>query len=180
VTAQVNPVETANPAPSRLTPVWDAALAYDTYRDRLYATVLRSTRDEEVAADIVQEAFLELVRAGQRGTLPDNEIAWLHRVAANRVIDWSRRRARWAGHVPPQEDLEEAPETAVIRRESHRELHAALDAMPADTRRALLLEGEGYQPAEIATLIGRTGQATRTLLCRGRRRLRDTLVIQAA
>ncbi len=96
------------------------------------------------------------------------------------MIDWSRRRARWAGHVPPQEDLEEAPETAVIRRESHRELHAALDAMPADTRRALLLEGEGYQPAEIAMLIGRTGQATRTLLCRARRRLRDNLVLQSA
>lgn len=180
MTASVSPLETGGPAPSRLTPIWDASLAYGAYHDRIYASVLRSTRDEELAADIVQEAFLELVRAGQRGDLPDNELAWLHRVASNRVIDWSRRRARWNGHIPPSEDTEEAPETAVLRREAHRELHAALDTLPSDHRRALLLEGEGYQPAEIAKMIGRTGQATRTLLCRARRRLRTNLELRAA
>lgn len=180
VTTQASPFETGDPAPGRLTPVWDASIAYDAYRDRLFATVLRSTRDEELAADIVQEAFLELIRAGQRGDLPENELAWLHRVASNRVIDWSRKRARWAGHVPPSEDTEEAPEVAVIRHEAQSELHAALSTLPAETRHALLLEGEGYQPAEIAQLIGRTGQATRTLLCRARRRLRESLVAQPA
>ena len=180
MTALVSPPENGQSAPGTLAPVWDAGLAYDAYRDRLFASVLRSTRDAAAAEDIVQEAFLELVRAGQRGDLPDNELAWLHRVAANRVIDLSRKRARWNGHVPPPEDTEEAPEAAVLRREARRELHAALDALPRDTRRALILEGEGYQPAEIAQLIGRTGQATRTLLCRARRRLRDSLAVQPA
>jgi RNA polymerase sigma-70 factor, ECF subfamily len=180
VTTLVSPRETCEPSPTRLAPVWDAGLAYNAYRDRLFASVLRSTRDADVAEDIVQEAFLELVRAGQRGDLPDNELAWLHRVATNRVIDLSRKRARWAGHVPPSEDTEEAPETAILRHEARRELHAALNELPRDTRRALILEGEGYQPAEIAQLIGRTGQATRTLLCRARRRLRDSLAVQPA
>jgi RNA polymerase sigma-70 factor (ECF subfamily) len=180
VTAYSSPSETGDPAAGRLTPVWDAGLAYDAYRGRLFASVLRSTRDDEMAADIVQEAFLELVRAGQRGDLPENELAWLHRVAANRVIDWARKRARWAGHVPPSEDTEDAPEVAVLRREAGRELHAALETLPGTTRQALLLEGEGYQPAEIARVIGRTGQATRTLLCRARRQLRDSLGAQPA
>lgn len=180
VTAIASPCETGDPAPGRLSPVWDAGLAYDAYRDRLFASVVRSTRDEELAADIVQEAFLELIRAGQRGDLPENELAWLHRVASNRVIDWSRKRARWAGHLRPSEDTEEAPESAALRHEDERELHAVLDTLPTATRQALLLEGEGYQPAEIAGMIGRTGQATRTLLCRARRRLRDSLVPQLA
>lgn len=180
MTAIVSPCETGDPAPSRLTPVWDAAIAYDAYRDRLFATVVRSTHDEELAADIVQEAFLELVRVGQRGELPENELAWLHRVASNRVIDWSRKRARWAGHVPASLDTEEAPETAVLRREAGRELQAVLAVLPPETRRALMLEGEGYQPAEIAQALGRTGQATRTLLCRARRRVRETLALQPA
>jgi DNA-directed RNA polymerase specialized sigma24 family protein len=38
-----------------------------------------------------------------------------------------------------------------------------------------MLEGEGYKPAEIAPLIGRTNQATRTLLCRARRRVASEL-----
>ncbi len=180
MTAIVNLRGTGMPGPGPAAPVPDAGVAYDAYRGRLYASVLRSTRDEDLAEDIVQEAFLELVRAGQRGDLPENELAWLHRVASNRVIDWSRKRARWAGHVPPSDDTEEAPEAAVLRREAERELHAALDALPDDTRRALILEGQGYPPAEIAQVIGRTGQATRTLLCRARRRLRDSLVLQPA
>jgi RNA polymerase sigma-70 factor (ECF subfamily) len=155
----------------------DPGIAFCAYRDRLYASVLRSTRDADLAEDIVQEAFLELVRASQRGDLPDNQLAWLHRVAANRVIDWSRRRVRWAGHVPPCTDTEEAPEVAVLRHETGRELRAALERLPGATRHALILEGQGYQPAEIAQMIGRTDQATRTLLCRGRRRLRDGLAL---
>ncbi len=57
-----------------------ATAAYDAYRERLFATVLRSTRDADLADDIVQDAFLELVRAGQRGDIPDNELAWLHQL----------------------------------------------------------------------------------------------------
>ena len=158
----------------------DVAAAYAAHRDRLFATVLRSTRDAEVAHDIVQEAFLELVRTTQSGRIPDNEVAWLNRVAMNRVIDWSRRRARWAGHAPCDEGVADGPEAAAIANEAHRELRAALDTMPRDARRALVLEGQGFGPAEIAPMIGRTGQATRTLLCRSRRRLRETLVLQVA
>ena len=180
MTALFDPREPGCPAAIRAMPGPDIAVAYDAYRDRLYASVLRSTRDREIAHDIVQDAFLELVRAGRSGSLPDNEIAWLHRVAANRVIDWSRRRARWAGHVPIDDGHDAAPEAAVIQREASRELHAVLDTLPDDARRALLLQGEGYPPAEIAVIIGRTDQATRTLLCRARRRVRDTLVPEAA
>ncbi len=180
MTAIASPLETGLPAPSRLTPVWDTTLTYDSCRGRLYASVLRSTRDPDLAEDIVQDAFLELYRAAQRGELPDNELAWLHRVASNRVIDWSRKRARWAGHIPPAGDTEEPPEAEVLRREATRELRAALLQLPDDSRRALVLEGQGYRPAEIAQVIGRTGQATRTLLCRARRRLRDNLVLQVA
>jgi len=182
VTAQMDTSETGFTAPTPMyaTRTVDVGAAFGAYHDRLYAAVLRSTRDDEVAHDIVQDAFLELVRANRAGRVPENELAWLHRVAANRVIDWSRRRARWAGHVPAEEGLGEGPEATVIRRESRRELHAVLDRLPADARRALVLEGEGYQPAEIAPLIGRTNQATRTFMCRARRRMRDDLTPQAA
>jgi RNA polymerase sigma factor (sigma-70 family) len=175
-----DPRETGPAADPRAIPAVDVEAAYAAYHERLFLTVLRSTRDAEVAHDIVQEAFLELVRAGQAGRIPDNQVAWLHRVAMNRVIDWSRRRARWAGHVPCDEGVADGPEAEAISREEHRALRAALDTMPHDARRALVLEGQGFEPAEIAPIIGRTGQATRTLLCRARRRLRETLVLQPA
>jgi RNA polymerase sigma factor (sigma-70 family) len=145
--------------------------AWLAHHDRLYATVLRSTRDPELAADIAAEAFEALVREAHAGRYPDNEAAWLHRVAHNRVIDWARHRARWAGHVLPAEGIEDDPATSALRREQAEELGRALECLPEAGRRAVILEGQGYRPAEIAPLLGRTNQATRTLLCRARRRM---------
>ncbi|HMJ81385.1 MAG TPA: sigma factor-like helix-turn-helix DNA-binding protein, partial [Candidatus Dormibacteraeota bacterium] len=42
-------------------------------------------------------------------------------------------------------------------------------------RLALLLAAQGQSGREIAAALGRTESATRTILCRARRRLRDEL-----
>jgi RNA polymerase sigma-70 factor (ECF subfamily) len=156
-------------------PPWDVSLSYGAHRDGLFASVLRSTHDAELAADIVQEAFLRLILADRRGALPENELAWLRRVVGNLVIDLARRRATRVARSPHRDESPEAPETAVLRREAQHELHVALGVLSPDARRALLLEGEGYRPAEIATIFGKSPEAMRTLLCRARQRLRPGL-----
>lgn len=65
-----------------------------TQRDRVYGAALRCTRDPDVAEDIVADSFEALLREARAGRLPDIPAAWLHRVARNLVVDWSRRRAR--------------------------------------------------------------------------------------
>lgn len=152
------------------------AAAWLAHHDQLYGAVLRSTRDPDVAADIVAESFEALVRQGRAGRYPDNEAAWLHRVARNRVIDWARHRARWAGHVPASDGVADDPIASVLQREQAHAVREALGSLPAASRRAVLLQGQGYRPAEIAPLLGRTNQATRTLLCRARRRMAQELV----
>lgn len=176
--ATVNGDPSSPALPSRLAA--DAEAVYLEHHDRLFAAVVRSTRDDEVARDIVQETFEAYIRLVAAGPRPDNDLAWLHHVARNRVIDWSRRRARWSGHGATDDGQAEDPMTSVLRREAGRELHAALRGLAPDARRALLLEGQGYRPAEIAPLIGRTGQGTRTLLCRSRRRVAQALEASAA
>ena len=147
------------------------AAAWQAHSAVLLGAVARSTRDREVAEDIVAEAFEALLREARAGRVPASTPAWLHRVARNRVIDWSRRRARWAGHGPAEPTFAADPEATVLGREAADALHAALASLPEAGRRAVMLEGLGYRPAEIAPLLGRTNQATRTLLCRARRRV---------
>lgn len=149
--------------------------AWRDHHERLYLAVVRCTRDDEVAHDIVAEAFEALLREARAGRLPDNQAAWLHRVARNRVVDWSRRRARWAGHGLQPEGIVDDPAASVLARERADELHRALARLPEAGRRAVLLEGQGYKPAEIAPLLGRTNQAVRTLLCRSHRRVQAEL-----
>ena len=147
------------------------AAAWQAHHAVLIGTVARSTRDHEVAQDIVAEAFEALLREARSGRVPANPPAWLHRVARNRVIDWSRRRARWAGHVRAEASFAADPEATALGREAADALHAALASLSEAGRRAVVLEGLGYRPAEIAPLLGRTNQATRTLLCRSHRRV---------
>src|SRR4051812_43876373 len=50
-------------------------------------------RDSAAAEDIAQEAFLSAVAAIDRFDRRRRFAPWLHRIAVNRAIDWSRARA---------------------------------------------------------------------------------------
>jgi RNA polymerase sigma factor (sigma-70 family) len=135
------------------------------------------TRDAEVAADVVQEAFLRLARELQAGRRPDNAAAWLAQVARNLATSRARRASTATRFEPLLErpSTPEDPAFAVLRTERADAVHAALaDLRPVD-RTALILAAEGHPNAEIAVQIGRTELATRALLCRARRRLRPVL-----
>jgi DNA-directed RNA polymerase specialized sigma24 family protein len=55
------------------------------------------------------------------------------------------------------------------------EIRQALGALPRAGRTSILMAADGYSGREIATAVGRSELATRALLCRTRRTLRDML-----
>jgi RNA polymerase sigma-70 factor (ECF subfamily) len=59
----------------------------------LHRAALLITGDAAAAEDIAQEAFLAALRALPRFDLRRPLRPWLHRIAVNRAIDWSRARA---------------------------------------------------------------------------------------
>ena len=151
--------------------------AYHEHVARLRSFAFGATRREDVAEEIVQEAFLRLVTELRSGRSPENVGGWLYRVCANLVISRARRRsvvdrllvmARLGGGVP-------SPEDVALGRERNQMLTAALGKLPADARVALLLESRGFSAIEIGEVLGRTPNATRSYICRQRVRLRDEL-----
>jgi len=159
--------------------------AFTAHRDELFSFLVRTTRDESEAEDLVQEAFLRLAREVRAGRYPDQTRSWLYRVASNLAMSRFRRRSvvgRFLGRFGASEvDLESgSPETAAIRRERTAAMERALAELPADARLALVLGGEGFSGREIAQAIGRTEAATRTLVCRARIRLRTSLEAEEA
>ena len=180
MTTQLEPVDAA---PSRRAALGDAVVvaAWTDHHEELYAFLVRTTSDPEVAADLLSEAFLRLTREVRAERAPDNVRAWLYRVAGNLAVSRGRRIAaglRWltrtvaAGRTADVDDL---PETGVLAREGRAELIGALDDLRPDARAALLLSSEGFSGAEIAAAIGRSEAATRTLLCRTRLHVRRRL-----
>jgi RNA polymerase sigma factor (sigma-70 family) len=150
--------------------------AFDAHQRELYAFALRASRDSEVAQDLVQEAFLRLLREVAIRP-PENIRAWLYRVTTNLVLSRGRRLTvadRWQ-HLLVARGTPEEPESAALRHEGTGNLETALGGLSRDARTALLLAASGFTGIEIAAAIGRTDAATRTMMCRARLQMRERL-----
>jgi RNA polymerase sigma-70 factor, ECF subfamily len=158
--------------------------------DRLYALALRVTRDADLAADAVQEAFASaLEKEGEfRGDARPS--TWLHRIVYNKAVDLLRRRKREA--PLPDEDAEtldahdlqlahgapwaRPPDELLASAEARQALQAALGTLTPLQRAVFeLREAEGRPTEEVAQILDLNPGTVRVHLHRARLRLRDRL-----
>lgn len=155
--------------------------AYQAHHGEIYAFLARALRDPSAAEELLQETFLRLTEESRARRAPEQVRPWLYRVASNLVVSRARRAStarRWLEGQRRADHLslvEESPESGFVRRERAGELERALGRLPGDARVALLLSSEGFSGEEIAESIGRTHNATRSLLTRARIALRSDL-----
>jgi RNA polymerase sigma-70 factor (ECF subfamily) len=150
---------------------------YDEHQRELFTFALRTCRDRDAAEDLLQESFVRLIVEADAGRMPMNPRAWLYRVIANLAISRGRRATvaqRQLGALVVSE-TGEGPEAELIDRERRSDLEAVLGELGVDARTALVMAANGFNGLEIAEAIGRTGNATRTLMCRARLQLRERL-----
>ena len=65
---------------------------FEAWGDRLYRLAVRLTGDPAAAEDVVQEAFLKLMRSADRIEGRSGLSTWLYRVAYNASLDRLRER----------------------------------------------------------------------------------------
>ena len=153
------------------------AATYDRHQRELFTFALRACHDHEAAEDLVQEAFTRLIVEVEAGRTPHSIRAWLYRVVANLVVSRWRRTStaeRRSGALAAGEP-DPGPEPAYLDHERQRDIDEALGELDADARTALLMAASGFNGMEIAEAIGRSGTATRILMCRSRLWLRHRL-----
>ena len=154
----------------------DTAAFDDVYGDfnaRLYNFLRRLSRSADVAEDLLEETWLRFVSSG--ATLdPDTRLApWLFTVARNLYVSYCRSRGREQSYTSdvllwPDERSPSPLETAMSN-ELQGGIEAALAALPAKYREALLLVGiECMRPAEAAAVCGIAPDAFRQRLSRAR------------
>jgi RNA polymerase sigma factor (sigma-70 family) len=151
--------------------------AYAEHRATLVRNLSFRFRDPEAAEDLAQEAFLRLAREVEAGRVPDNVGAWLYRVAMNLALSEARRAKVATRHEQtlPRPAAPDSPEQIVIEGELTAAVGAVLAQLSAHERHALLLAANGVGGMEIATWLGRTPAATRTLMCRARAKIRERM-----
>ena len=165
----------------------------ERYQGRAYRLALRIMGDEELAQDVVQEAFLKAYGSLGRFEGRSKFYTWLYRLVFNLCID-TKRRDHSLGQVEWSEEqaLDVAPEAAAagigdsdgatpsreLERKVLRDLMTrAIEALPEDARRTLVLrEVDGLSYAEIARSLGVPKGTVMSRLHYARRRVRAALV----
>ncbi len=106
--------------------------------------------DAAAAEDIAQEAFVAALRALDRFDRRRPFAPWLHRIVANRAIDWTRART-----ARRETDLEhEQLEAPGVADTPSRDLLGELAALPAEQRAVVVLRHLlGYTPGQIAQML---------------------------
>ena len=143
---------------------------YDRALPQVYGYLIARCGERSVAEDLTSETFLAATRQTSDGPV---SVAWLIGVARHKLADHWRRQAREERLVQAvgsttgeSEDPWEA-ELDVVR------AHQLLEGLAPQHRAALTLRYlDGLSVPEVASVLGRTVDATETLLVRARRQLR--------
>ncbi len=172
--------------PNRLGAAEVAEATHELYRNngrQVYAYCLHKLRSREEAEDAVQTIFMNAFRSLQRGTIPEHEHAWLFRIAQNECLNRqtsSGRRLRVESSNAFQVPADEIPAPADTDPLELVSLEEALDRMPANQRRAIVLrEWHGLSYREIATELRVSQNAVEMLIFRARRGLAAALEQEA-
>ena len=159
----------------------DVALAelYDRYGRVAHGLALRILRDEALAEDAVQEAFLAVWRSAGR-FIPERAKAstWILTLVHRRAVDLVRREERRRAEVL-DESYDAAggstEETAWLLFQRER-VQAALRKLPDQQREALeLAYYGGFTQAELAERLGQPLGTIKSRMFAGLSRLRDVL-----
>jgi RNA polymerase sigma-70 factor (ECF subfamily) len=117
---------------------------------RAFRAAYLIVHDGAAAEDIAQEAFIAAVRALDRFDRGRPFAPWLHRIVANRAIDWARARAARA-----EVELDEAPapEAVDVSGDAHAIAGRLLELAPEHRAVIVLRYLLDYTPGEIADLL---------------------------
>ncbi|WP_263352121.1 RNA polymerase sigma factor [Acidicapsa acidisoli] len=150
--------------------------SYSALLFRVAHSVLRSRAEAE---DVVQDAFLRVLKHHRSLHEIRDTRVWLVRIAWNLALDHKKRirpdqmdeifaQSLVASSLPADEALDQAQRMTAVLREMER--------LPKAERHVLLLSAiEELGTAEIAEVLGRSESAARALLFRARTRLRERL-----
>lgn len=157
------------------------------YQSTAYNVAYRMLRNEDAAADAVQDSFIKAFRA-LAGFQGGNFRSWLMRIVANTCYDVLRARQRRATdslddlafeqeQTPYLIDHAERPDAYAERMELNTFIEAGIWSLPPDQRMVLVLcDIHGYTYEEIAEIAELPMGTVKSRISRARTRLRDFLL----
>jgi RNA polymerase sigma-70 factor (ECF subfamily) len=132
------------------------------YRERIYRTIYRFTRDHNDTDDLAQETFMRAFKELRRFRRRSGFYTWVYRIALNLSFNLLKKRkkemigqqsaARLSGAATAAHS---GPEEAVAAGELRVRIAAAVDSLPLPFRSAFILViDQGLTHAQAARILG--------------------------
>ncbi|MFC5602018.1 RNA polymerase sigma factor [Sporosarcina koreensis] len=149
------------------------------YKNQLYATILRMTKNPQDAQDLVQDAFIKVYRNLGKYDASGSFSSWLYRVAINHCMDEFRKKR----YSTIQVEIDEAkvvnrehPEVVFLKKEKSRQLERLIATLPEDERLIILLRYVNeISYEEIGEVMDVPLSTVRNKLHRAKKKMRETV-----
>ena len=152
---------------------------YDRYIDKIYRFIFLKVNSQEIAQDLTSETFLRGWESFKNGNKIENPQAFLYRIARNLVTDYYREKGKakivsveYVKITDPQTNLEEK----ALARSDLETIRQALANLKEDYQNVIIWHYLDDLPIqEVAKLLDRTEEATRVLLSRALKALKNEI-----
>jgi RNA polymerase sigma-70 factor, ECF subfamily len=141
---------------------------YLLHFDRIYAYLQMTVGNRHDAEDLTNQTFVKMLESIERfqwRKVPFS--AWLFRIAHNLAMDHFRAHRRWQPEEEPPEPehlAEHSAEDAALHSIGDRSMLEMIESLSIDQQQVLTLKFVfGFSNAEVATILGKTEGAVKSL-----------------
>jgi len=159
----------------------------ESYRNRVYHTVLNIVQDEAEAEDAAQEVFIKVFESIEQFRHESTLSTWIYRIAIRKALDKLRRRKTrkrlqqllpWWMPAEKQSDqhLFHHPGIDLENKEKSAVLFKAIDELPDNQRLAftlIIVQGMSYEEAIL--ILDKNIKAVESLISRAKSNLQKKL-----
>lgn len=157
-----------------------AAALYDTFQQDIYYYIFKIVKDPELAADLTQDTFMDILRKIDTLREPGAFVAWSRQVAYSRCTAHFRKRKELLADededgysvfdTMEEERTEFIPDAALDQEDLKTTIHAMIDALPQEQRAALIMRYfEEMSVGQIAEIQGVSEGTVKSRLNYGRK-----------
>ena len=151
---------------------------YDQYCKAMFNTAYNFIKDDAIAQDVMQEAFIKAFKNIESYTGQATFGAWLKRIVINQSLDWLKKQK--VQTVELKDEMVYMPDDGPWEIENDIKLSAiykCIEELPQKCRNVVKLYLlEGYDHQEVAQILDISEIASRSQLSRGKSKLKELLI----
>ena len=150
---------------------------YERYAGRLYAVALRYVRREQVAQDVLAEAWVRIFTKLATYSGAGSFEGWLRRIVANEALMYLRRRRLDEAELSEAVVATTPSPVRVADGLERADVLGLLDTLPSGCLAVFnLYELEGYKHREIAAMLQVSINTSKSQLILAKRKLREAYI----